>query len=70
MIEKGPAAGKKLHYREAWMYCLTLSYNGHKDWRMPSYFETNYGWNERDVMNPNLESPYQYSIIPVRDIDD
>lgn len=26
-------------YKIAWLYCLTLDYNGHKDWRLPTDIE-------------------------------
>jgi hypothetical protein len=34
MIEFGPLSSTKFLYRDAWLYCHTFNYNGHKDWRM------------------------------------
>ena len=64
-------------YDEAWIYCLTLDYNGYKDWRMPTREE----WGSSHDSDIRTKSYYQdfdfqYSetasyrtcISPVRDI--
>ena len=35
-VELGPVSSSNLTYDQAWLYCITLSHNGHKDWQMPS----------------------------------
>ena len=44
MIELAPIHESVLDYDQAFLYCLTLSYNNHKDWRLPTnpeYAKTN-----------------------------
>jgi hypothetical protein len=77
MIEiSDKTACRKLGYNEAWLYCLTLNHNGHKDWRMPAQFDHYQGndwptstWVE--VSNPNsiIDITDTFGIVPVRTID-
>jgi hypothetical protein len=39
MIEYAPKIEKDMSHDQAWLHCLTLDYNGHKDWRLPTYRE-------------------------------
>ena len=39
MIDLAPRPDKEFNYDEAFLYCLTLTYNGHKDWRIPTRAE-------------------------------
>ena len=66
-----------LNYDEAWLYCLTFSYKGYKDWRMPTEREFNafrftqfeLCWYEDD---PCLEDTYarkEWLIRPVRTVN-
>jgi hypothetical protein len=41
MIEYGSIPDYAFSYDEAFLYCLTLDYNGHKDWRLPTPDEYN-----------------------------
>ena len=67
MIGIGPISDC-LTYNEAWLYCITLDYDGHKDWRMPTSIEYNdlprKGWYVERIMT------YQVSmgVIPIRDV--
>ncbi len=36
MIEVAPILKINLSYDEAWLYCVTLTYNSKYDWRMPT----------------------------------
>jgi hypothetical protein len=54
---------------EAFLYCITLQYNGYNDWRLPTEFEYGYyaglsfSWyTDRD------QSEFNWPAIPVRDI--
>jgi hypothetical protein len=80
MIEFGPELLRVLTYDEAWLYCVTLTHNGYRDWRIPTPEES------RDLglsakMFPN--SPWCHysssrifsgvtrnSVVPVRTKDD
>lgn len=67
MIEYGPTSGRITH-EEAWLYCLTLEYNGHKDWIMP----TEHLW----IHDPKIQGWYEEAgkrydialrpVIPIR----
>ena len=39
MIEKAPKTDYEMSYDDAFLYCLMLEYNGHKDWRLPTEYE-------------------------------
>lgn len=75
-IEFGPRHAKAT-WDDAWMYCLTLDYDGHKDWRMPTASETIFEiisevevWvveNERYILDYPTAT---FSCYPVRDNDD
>ena len=39
MIELAPYIGRELTYDEAWLYCATLDFKNHRDWRMPTRAE-------------------------------
>ena len=69
MIEFAEILDQRVSFDEAWLHCLTLDYNGHKDWRMPTFNEYMiYGnvisesWDSSDIGNKD-----RYYIIPVRD---
>lgn len=36
MLELAIRPQEEMDYDTAWLYCLTLDYNGHKDWRLPT----------------------------------
>jgi hypothetical protein len=70
MIEFAAMVFHQLTYSEAWMYCVTLEYDGHKDWRLPTLNEWSnsselLGWYE------NASPVFTHSkraVCPVRDI--
>jgi hypothetical protein len=70
MIEIADMSPHQLTYTEAWMYCVTLEYDGHKDWRMPTFLEWSnsselLGWYE-NMLFRNATSVR--AVCPVRDI--
>jgi hypothetical protein len=69
MIELALRTRKVMSYDEALLYCQFLDYDGHKDWRLPTWVEYNeysslYGW----YVNRSPGSFPYYSVTPVRDI--
>lgn len=75
MIDFAPTVFHQLTYNEAWLYCATLEYDGHKDWRMPTFLE----WCNRNELlgwyEYATESRYATATVyevravcPVRDI--
>lgn len=57
-----------LTYDEAWLYCITLTYDNKYDWRMPTIQDLDIdieGWllNDEDDLWPMV-------VTPVRDTDD
>jgi hypothetical protein len=71
MLEIGPCSPHKLILDEAWLYCITLEHNGHRDWRLPTWHEMNShqmrnysGWT--NPYRPTLR--FQMLVYPVRDI--
>jgi hypothetical protein len=69
MIEYAPKIEKDMSHDQAWLHCLTLDYNGHKDWRLPTYreYETSkitMSWFEDRF--PELE--LEWFCQPVRDL--
>lgn len=73
MIEVAPTSELIFQYDTAWLYCLTLEYNGHKDWRLPTGAEydtaglTAVCWYEDDPAN---EDDDKWFVTPVRDCND
>lgn len=79
MIEHAQRTYTALTYDLAWLYCLTLVYNNHKDWRMPTWDEFGdvysstrpfgVGWcNEDAYDDDDYETNRPDMVIPVRDI--
>lgn len=63
----------RLLYDEAWMYCLTLSHDGRKDWRLPTQEEfEDYGIIEvsacYDECGPDAY-PRKHQVQAVRDVE-
>lgn len=75
MIEFGPPR-TKLTVHEAWLYCLTLDYAGHKDWRLPTWDEYLYyrqicGWHQHDSFQLDVNTATdKHAVTPVRNKDD
>ena len=76
MLELALISPNVLSYNEAWVYCLTLDYNGHKDWRMPTFNEWGsrnelLGWYEPELRwgdYIHMVASQKMPVIPVRDI--
>lgn len=72
-IELAPLV-EPIPFDQAWLYCLTLNYNNHKDWRLPTrkeYTDTgligrNY-FDQNDIHNSGDPS-CRLGVCPVRDI--
>ena len=71
-IEIGPRTSTPIHYDKALLYCMTLSYNGYYDWRLPfareAIFESAVWVDENAVLYPKSHPYAKYPAIPVRDI--
>ena len=39
MIELAPRTNFDMSFDDAFVYCITLYYNGYSDWRLPTHFE-------------------------------
>ena len=68
MIERAPRKTYEMCYDSAFLYCLTLEYKGHKDWRLPTQEEyltltISYGWYEG-----RERSAFKWGVSPVREI--
>jgi len=73
MLEIGPCSSRTLILDEAWLYCITLEHDGHRDWRLPTLQEMNShqmrnysGWT--NLYRPILR--IQMLVYPVRDKND
>ena len=77
MIELAQVTQHSMIYSEAWLYCITLDYDAHKDWRMPSISEYLHIDNPPDHWHHcwfatflNEQSDVgQLRTLPVRDIN-
>jgi hypothetical protein len=74
MIEPGPPSNDQITFDQAFLYCITLNHNNHKDWRLPTRMEylhsglvPSNSFDETDVRNSGDDS-CQLLIYPVRDI--
>lgn len=72
MIQYGIPLEKYVSYDTAFLYCLTLDYNGHKDWRLPTdleqqdYSDANTFWYQDDTLMDDDDE--HWDAIPVRDV--
>lgn len=69
-MEEGIKSPHKVSYDEAWLYCMTLNHNGHKDWRLPTEYETGairslMIWCNDDRFKDTRQ---QYVAVPVRTV--
>jgi len=71
MLEIGPCSSHTLIQDEAWLYCITLEHDGHRDWRLPTWPEMNShqmrnysGWTGPYRTNLRI----QMLVYPVRDL--
>ena len=78
MIEYAPLSPIELSIEEAWLYCVTLEYNGYHDWRMPTIHEyitdpeipTVTFDDDVPRILKNRGLVYSRKVKPVRDIND
>lgn len=71
MIEFAELSDCKFNYNEAWLYCLTLVHNRHKDWRMPTSDEYIFGdkiWGWHDDDSRQTDIVVRHAVTPVRDL--
>jgi len=72
MIELGYESNRMMSYDEALLYCMTLSYKGHYDWRLPvaseAIFEFAIWVDENSILFAKSHPYVKYPAIPVRDI--
>lgn len=69
MIEVAPLYVNELTQAEALLYCAFLEYNGHKDWRLPTYLE----YTELDDLgcwHIDRTDKFKWYVKPVRDINE
>ena len=69
MIEFAPTASN-LTLSGAIIYCQFLTYNGHTDWRLPTFEEYQeyaelHGWHDSCSVNVYTDE-YVQSVVPVR----
>jgi hypothetical protein len=70
MIELAPMSENNMTYDEAVLYCQFLEYNGHTDWRLPTYDEYQnaehniWGW----FLNRDRPNSLRWRVCPVRDV--
>lgn len=77
-IKLAPRSENQMTYKEAVLYCQFLEYNGHRDWRLPTYAEfCQYimsGWNPNSsglvwfVNDKFFDEINEWYVNPVRDI--
>lgn len=71
MIELAPMSTERMTYDNAKLYILFYEYNGHRDWRLPTFTEwitqkDVYGWDDKE---PSIsDSQKRRFVTPVRDI--
>jgi len=69
MIELAPTSKYTMTYDEAWLYCITLTYDNKHDWRMPTIQDMDIdteGW----LLNDEEDYSWPMVVTPVRDTDD
>jgi hypothetical protein len=72
MIDIAKQSAVWVLYDQAWLHCLTLVHNGHKDWRLPTEdeyrdYKFNEAWYNDDPWRDDVSKWYS---IPVRDCND
>lgn len=71
-IEVGPRIYNRITYDEALLYCMTLSFKGYYDWRLPSdsetIFEFEVVWIDDNDRYVKQYPTVTYPVTPVRDI--
>jgi hypothetical protein len=76
MIEFATCSPCRLTYTEALIYCQFLEYNGHTNWRLPTYDDLDvwahtyneeyHGWVNNDTLK--RISVLHFFVLPVRDV--
>jgi hypothetical protein len=69
MFDLAPPSSEPVDYDIAWLYCATLEYNGHRDWRMPTAVEyaldeSIWGW----YVDRSDDLHFQHHVKPVRTV--
>ena len=75
MIEIAPRTTFDMSFDDAFLYCITLYYNGYSDWRLPTHFEycathdLIMSWHEeRYEKESRINSDWTWAATPVRDL--
>ena len=75
MIEIAPRTTFDMSFDDAFLYCITLYYNGYSDWRLPTHFEycathdLIMSWHEeRYEKEGRINSDWTWAATPVRDL--
>lgn len=68
MIEFAPKSKHMITYEEAILYCQFLNYNGHRDWRMPTYDELDHHMTLSSWWVDDPTSCATWYATPVRDV--
>ena len=75
MIEIAPRTTFDMSFDDAFLYCITLYYNGYSDWRLPTHFEycttqdLIMSWHEeRYEKESRINSDWTWAATPVRNV--
>jgi hypothetical protein len=68
MIEQALRTDYGMCYDSAFVYCLTLDYNGHKDWRLPTLDEYASSNITRSWYEGRECDYFNWAATPVRDL--
>jgi hypothetical protein len=72
MIEFAPQSPTNMSFDEAFLYCLTLNYKGHKDWSIPyrrekrSYMIGTWSIDDIKLIEFYYSSDTKTSVFPIR----
>jgi hypothetical protein len=72
LLDYAPPLNKPVDEDTAFMYCITLSYNGYKDWRFPTrpeFGDTGDVWFDGENFS-NASGYWRWRVQPVRSKED